>query len=166
MPDITENTILDTMITDRTQEDVNRVDELVAKGYQSFTDEEKTEWATDMKGALNASDINRVIQATNYLAEHIKQYNYYARLQDIKQTWVVNDMPLKSELDTYVYNARQVLAYGNLLDIPQNSSRLDYIGQNNIEKFMQRTPQFLGDAEKVKIHVGTCFAGFQGGLRR
>lgn len=47
-------------VTDRTQSDVERVLELLKKGWQNFTDDEKTEWNVGMKGALNASDLERV----------------------------------------------------------------------------------------------------------
>ena len=47
-------------ITNRTQSDVERVLELLQKGWQKFSDDEKTEWANGMKGALNASDLARV----------------------------------------------------------------------------------------------------------
>ena len=47
-------------VTDRTQSDVNRVLELLEKGWQNFTDEEKEEWNDGLKGALNTSDLERV----------------------------------------------------------------------------------------------------------
>lgn len=48
-------------IFDRTQEDVDRAIYLNQK-YMSgtITDEEKAEWQSDLKGALNASDLNRI----------------------------------------------------------------------------------------------------------
>lgn len=49
-----------TAVTDRSQSDVERVQELLEKGWQNFSDEEKTEWSDGMKGALNASDLVRV----------------------------------------------------------------------------------------------------------
>lgn len=47
-------------VTDRAQSDVDRVLELLEKGWQNFTDDEKTEWSDGMKGAINTSDLERV----------------------------------------------------------------------------------------------------------
>lgn len=48
-------------IYDRTQEDVDRAIYLNQKYISgTITDEEKAEWQSDLKGALNASDLNRI----------------------------------------------------------------------------------------------------------
>lgn len=47
-------------VTDRTQNDVRRVLELLEKGWKSFSDEEKEEWSAGLKGALNTSDLERI----------------------------------------------------------------------------------------------------------
>lgn len=57
-----ENTveyILPWFVFDRTQEDVDRVQELRSVGWQNMTDAEKTEWLQGMKGAFNVSDVKR-----------------------------------------------------------------------------------------------------------
>lgn len=57
-----ENTIeyiLPWFIYDRTQEDVDRVQELRNIGWENMTDSEKTEWQQGMKGAFNLSDVRR-----------------------------------------------------------------------------------------------------------
>lgn len=46
-------------VTDRAQSDVDRVLELLEKGWQNFTDDEKTEWSDGMKGAINTSDLGK-----------------------------------------------------------------------------------------------------------
>ena len=47
-------------VTDRTQSDVERVLELLEKGWQNFSDAEKSEWNGGLKGALNVSDWLRI----------------------------------------------------------------------------------------------------------
>lgn len=47
-------------IFDRTIEDVTLLNNLLLKGYANFSEEEKTLWESDLKGALNVSDINRI----------------------------------------------------------------------------------------------------------
>lgn len=62
------STIIDTLITNRTQADVERVKALAAKGFAGMTAAEQAEWLAGMKGAYNAADLNRVETALNYLA--------------------------------------------------------------------------------------------------
>ena len=47
-------------IVDRDISDVERVKELLNKGWRNFSDEEKAEWSGEMKGALNTSDLERI----------------------------------------------------------------------------------------------------------
>ena len=47
-------------VTDRKQEDVDRVNELNAIGWDHMTSEQKEEWSNGLKGALNRSDLLRI----------------------------------------------------------------------------------------------------------
>ena len=49
-----------TPVTDRTQEDVDRVRALISKGWGSMTDEEKEEYSAGLKGCLNRGDMERI----------------------------------------------------------------------------------------------------------
>ena len=64
------------LITDRTQEDADRVRALSEKGWEDMTSEEKNKWSVEMKGAYNASDLNRVIGAMEYLLGVFESYGY------------------------------------------------------------------------------------------
>lgn len=69
--------IIDELITDRTQSDVTHWQELHDKGWAGMTDDEKAEWNTAaMKGAYNYTDLNRVIAAMDYLDEVFTRYGY------------------------------------------------------------------------------------------
>lgn len=52
--------VLDTLITDRTQADVTRWKTLHDKGWFRMSPEEKVEWSSGLKGTYNATDLNRV----------------------------------------------------------------------------------------------------------
>ena len=60
------------LITDRTAADVNRVKALAAKGWAGMTAAERTEWLGEMRGAYNASDLNRVGSAVDYVAKRLR----------------------------------------------------------------------------------------------
>ena len=64
------------LITDRTQADVDRWAELKAKGWLGMSTAEQSEWSAGMKGAYNASDFNRVIEAMDYIDAELTSYGY------------------------------------------------------------------------------------------
>lgn len=76
---------MNTLITDRTAADAARVKALTANGWAGMTEAERAEWLTDLKGAYNASDMNRVSAAVDYLAERLHELGYsvpgYARVE-------------------------------------------------------------------------------------
>lgn len=58
-----------TPITDRTDEDVEKVKEYDLIGYKNLTNEQRVEWTSELKGSLNRSDLNRIENNIGYLAE-------------------------------------------------------------------------------------------------
>ncbi len=56
-------------VTDRSQSDVDRVLELLQKGWDNFNVDEKTEWIAGIKGALNRSDMQRIQNNTKLLSD-------------------------------------------------------------------------------------------------
>ena len=61
------------LITDRTQADVDCVRQLAAKGWAAMTAEERAAWNGGLKGAYNASDLNRVGSAVEYVANRLRE---------------------------------------------------------------------------------------------
>ena len=64
------------LITDRTQADVDRYTELKDKSLRGMTDDEKAEWQTQLKGAYNFTDMNRVEAAVEDLANRLTEAGY------------------------------------------------------------------------------------------
>lgn len=60
-------TILDTLITDRTQDDVRRAREICAKGWGKMTQAERAAYLGGLKGAYGPTDMNRVREAIEYV---------------------------------------------------------------------------------------------------
>lgn len=56
-------------VTDRKQSDVERVIELLRKGWSNFSVDETEEWMNGMKGALNLSDLQRIQNNTQLLSD-------------------------------------------------------------------------------------------------
>lgn len=62
-----EMAFLDRLVCDQGQEDVDEWLALRRKGWAAMTEKERTRWMEGMRGAYNAGDLNRVIEALEYL---------------------------------------------------------------------------------------------------
>lgn len=81
-----------TPVFDRTYEDIRTLKYLLNKGYSNLNYEEKLMWDTNLKGALNVSDLNRI------------EHNISILLADVGITftpkiWSEKDIPLKSDFE-------------------------------------------------------------------
>lgn len=148
--------VLDTLITDRTQEDVDRVRELRNKGLAgTWTDDEKAEYLSSMKGAYNYTDLNRVGEAVAYIAEEMEgltdelteyseEKGFGGIIPDLpfdtpvdvspKTDWTVKDKPSDAQVQTYFGNLTTLKSIFSVSgDLPTNLDNMNYTGANNIE---------------------------------
>lgn len=156
--------VIDTLIFDRTQEDVDRVYALKQKilngGLTSLTAEEKTEYMGGMRGAYNATDLNRVGQAVSYLADRFTDlpgeleayreekgvaddelyhvpYDPSTVVVSPKQDWTVADIPTNSQVQTYLNNLlvlrRQLILPADAPVVPTSLNNLTFDTANQIE---------------------------------
>lgn len=157
-------TIIDTLITNRTQADVERVRELAAKGFAAMTSDEQAEWLAGMKGAYNASDLNRVGTALNYLAGRLASICGNSITWTAKTDWAVTDIITASQAEAYrkqIQDIRDALAYPvGTPDAPQ-LGRLTYIGANDIERILALCEDLIVNVAKSFRHTGAaeCAAG-------
>jgi hypothetical protein len=157
-------TIIVTLVTDRTQADVERVRELAAKGFAAMTAAEQAEWLAGMKGAYNASDLNRVGTALNYLAGRLASICGNSITWTAKTDWAVTDIPVASQAETYrrqIQDIRDALAYpAGTPDAPQ-LGRLTYTDANNIERILKLCEDLIVNVAKSFRHTGAaeCAAG-------
>lgn len=154
--------IIDTLITDRTQADVDRVLELSAKGWAGMSAEEQAEWSAGLKGAYNAGDLNRVQEAMEYLAGAFESYGYAVTLQPVP-TWSVGEIPTEEQMAAYLAN---VTALRAVLDMPSTTpavpadmALLTYIEANNIEQILADINQLLANAAAAWYYSGDLFSG-------
>lgn len=157
--------ILDTLITDRTQADVDYVARLNALGELRMTAQELADWRTDLKGAYNASDLNRVGQAVAYVAALLNSYGYAADVTPLK-TWQggdTPDIPTVAEMQTYLANVRAVReALTVPLDMPQLPASMDgltYEGANAIEQVLLIVDELLMRMAASFVYCGQPYCG-------
>lgn len=143
--------IIDTLITDRTNADVQRWASLKSKGWSGMTDAEKAEWNAGMKGAYNYTDLNRVTQAMDYLNERLAGYGYQTGYQTVevafgRTEWEESDIPTPEIMTAYLSNVEAIRSTLEVLsatpETPESMEALTWVEANNIE-------QILVDVETV-----------------
>lgn len=154
--------IIDTLITDRTQADVDRVLALSAKGWAGMSPEERAEWSAGLKGAYNASDLNRVREAMEYLAGVFGAYGYAVSLQ-VMPTWSDSDIPTEAQMTAYLANLSALRGAAAVLPttpaVPADMALLTYIEANNIEQILTDIDQLLTNAAAAWYYSGDLFSG-------
>lgn len=158
---------LDNLIFDRTQADVNRVKTLTQKLIAgTATDAEKSEWLAGMKGAYNASDLNRVGSAVEYLTETLYSMGYNVPTVP-KDDWTETDIPVQSQMDIYINNIhllRDILPYV-APDAPETAAGLSYQSSNNIEEILYTLESvLLAMKENFKLRQANTLFMIAGGV--
>ena len=137
---------VDNLILNRTQSDVYRVQSLTQKMIAgTATEAEKAEWlGGEMKGAYNASDLNRVGSAVEYLTDTLYSMGYNVPTVH-KTDWAETDIPTQSQMTTYlqnIQNLRDCLPYV-APDAPTDMTGLTYQEANNIEEILYTLERVL-----------------------
>lgn len=125
----------DTLVTDRTEEDVAHVKELAAKGWSKMTAAEREEWNSGaMKGAYNASDWNRVREAMLDLVYRCREFGYQTvGFIDPAAIWV-GGIPDEPTTNAYINDAKAIKnIFKTPVDLPDSIKNLTYTGANGIE---------------------------------
>lgn len=150
------------LITDRTQADVDRVRTLQLKGWSDMSTSERDEWSGSLKGAYDASDLNRVGAAVEYVVDRLTEYGYHVPVS-IKNDWKVGDIPTATQLETYLQNVKAVRSaiavFPNTPDAPIDMNKLTYVEANNIEKILQDVDQLIAYMLLAYVYSGEVYAG-------
>lgn len=146
------------LITDRTQSDVDRYNELHTLGLDYMTDEQKAEWLTSLKGAYNFTDLNRVEKAVRYMSRRARAY----KLKPLtKIDWKMQDYIKVSDGDRYIKNVsdiRNVFPF-EVVDIPTTMNEITFIDANNIEKSIIQVDEKLNEIASQYLYSGEIFGG-------
>lgn len=127
--------IIDNLITDRNQSDVDALRALLARGKANWTAEELAEFnLARSKGAYNATDLNRVTEAMDYLNERLVGYGYQTGYQKV-------EVPHEDEEVSY-----------NLTNIIPNSGFEQSTSWSNV---VYDTAEFYQGSRSSKLGPGT-----------
>lgn len=151
--------IIDTLIYDRTPSDTARAAYLNGlwdpeTGGWKGTDAELAEWLEGPKGAYNATDLNRVAAALQYLSDRLNGYGYAVTVSP-KADWTVGDIPTQAQLQAYLKDVAAIRGalelFGTTPQVPEDMVGLTWQEANDIEKI-------LADVEAVMDRVVSAMA--------
>jgi hypothetical protein len=150
------------LITDRTAADVERYLTLRNKGFANLTAAEKTEWLSNMKGAYNYTDLNRVEEAVQYLADKLRERGYRVDIVD-KKVWTMNSLPTMADMNRYLNNVRVIrnafATLGTTPQVPSSIAGLTYKEANDIEQIIFDVNKLLDNMMSVWFFSGDLYSG-------
>lgn len=127
------------LIFDRTKADVDRAAYLASLNWRTMTQAEKDEWSGLLKGFYNASDLNRVGTAVEYVTNRLQAAGYSVQTAP-KTDWSVADIPVLEQMQTYLNNVRTLRSVftvpPSMPDVPSDMEKLTWEEANNIERIL------------------------------
>ena len=133
--------IIGTLITDRTQEDVD---------------------ARNGKGTYNASDLNRVAAAMNYVAGRLESAGYGPHISP-KTGWKDDDWVDPSAQAVYLGYLTELRSQFAMMQttppVPNDMEKLTYQEANDIEKILEDIDRLLNNAAQAWFYSGDLFSG-------
>lgn len=156
--------MFDSLITDRTIDDYLRWKELRDKGLNNMTESERAEWETDLKGAYNVSDLNRVSTVLNHLRDRLTEAGYLMGIEfNLYTAWLPSDIPTTEQFTKYIKAVETIRAalavYRTTPPAPNSKNSLDIEGANNIEKILIDVNELIDKMLSVRNFCGEIFSG-------
>ena len=127
--------IMKTLVTDRTQADVNYAESLYKKLWSDFTEQEKADFNAGMKGAYKASDLNRVGTALMTVRDRLRTHGIDVPA-DVREDYAADEVLDKAVMNAYIVSANAVhdAVENSAPQPPAEIDGLDWEGANNIER--------------------------------
>lgn len=114
------------------------------------------------KGFYNATDLNRVGAAVEYVAGRFQALGYDC-LVSVKKDWSESDTPTASQMETYRQNIatlrRQIAVMQSTPETPETIRQLDYVRANNIEQILLDLDALINKLIKSWYFSGELYAG-------
>lgn len=156
--------MLENLITDRTQADFERWRTLRDKGYEKMTAEERAEFAGDMKGAYNVSDLNRVGGALNYVRDRLAAAGYLFGYEfETREDWEENEIPTGEQFTAYIKAVETIRAAlsrkATTPQTPADVGGLDYNGANDIERILLDVEDQINKMLSARYYFNEVYSG-------
>ena len=156
--------MINTLITDRTQQDVAEVKAL-AEAIKSgtATEEQVRQYLhVPQKGAYTYEDMNRVELAVMYVAERLFAFGYLSDLPTTRE-WSMEDKPTDSDFAVYFLNVAKIREAIPVRDTtPQTPTSIlgfDIYKANALEQILVDVDQMLNEIQTTWFYSGDLYAG-------
>ena len=151
------------LITDRTREDALRVLSLAAKWSKGIiSDSEILEWNMNMKGAYNASDLNRVGAAVTRITERLAAVGIHVTTVG-KSDWTEADYNNAAALDYYLKDISlirgAIAVTSDTPPVPADLQGLTWWEANDIEKILMDLDFLITQMRKSFFYSGEISSG-------
>lgn len=156
--------IIDTLITDRTEGDVAAAIQLAQKiSSGEATDSEINQFLSVLKGAYNYTDLNRVGEAVDYLRNRLSDdAGTYVEVSP-KTDWAETDIPNQQQATQYIADIQNIRAAFLLPEgtpeAPDTLTGLTYSGANAIETILYNLNETIDALKITLITSGEVFSG-------
>ena len=114
------------------------------------------------KGFYNASDLNRVGAAAEYIAGRFTALGYDCPVT-VKKDWLTSDAPTASQLETYRRNIvtlrSRIAVMQSTPEAPASMAGLNYVKANNIEQILLDLDALITNITKSWYFSGEVYAG-------
>ena len=164
------------LITDRTELDVNKSNRIKAKysssGWDSLSAAEQAAYLAGLKGSYNHTDLNRVESAVQTLANDLTAIGYPVSVA-VKTDWTQADVQALStqsgmeNIERYRMNVstiRSALAvFSTTPEAPASMDKLTFTRANAIEQILLDVEKLITNMSAAFRHSGVTICG-QGGL--
>lgn len=127
--------IMKTLVTDRTQADVNYAESLYKKLWGDLTEQEKADFNAGLKGSYKASDLNRVGTALITVRDRLRTHGIDVPA-DVREDYAADEVLDKAVMNAYIESANAVhdAVENSAPQPPAGIDGLDWEGANNIER--------------------------------
>lgn len=150
------------LITDRTAADAARVLALADKGYDAWTAAELAWWRSDPKGGYNASDLNRVGSAVDYVAKRLRSCGIFVSVAP-RMDWANGDKPNRAEMASYLADIAALRAALPPRDgtppAPADMLGLGWEEANAIESILLAVDEAVTRMSQAWYYSGDLYAG-------
>ena len=136
---------------------------LVLVQLELITDRTRADVANQTdKGFYNASDLNRVGAAVEYIAGRFTALGYACPVT-VKKDWLTSDAPTASQMETYRQNIvtlrGQIAVMASTPEAPASMAGLNYVKANNIEQILLDLDALIDKLIKSWCFSGELYAG-------
>ncbi len=148
------------LITDRSISDLTALYALRNKiKSRTATVAEWSEWLDGSKGAYNSSDLERVDDAIQYLADLLSSYGYSVSVSP-KTDWTISDIPRAADMTQYIADLNTLKnAFYGTTDLPETMDKLTADGANSIERLLCEIEQNIHNMTEAWYYSGELYSG-------